>query len=291
MANRMWRRVLVAVCATLLPGWGAAQALLYYPRPESDKDPRVAYPLTLLRLALEKSGAPVDLQPSKARMQQGRALREVELGTGKVHVVWSMTSREREAATRPIRIPIYKGLIGWRLPLVRSQDAQRLATVQALGDLQAFSAGQGHDWPDTEILRANGLTVHGVAAYEALFQMLEAGRFAYFPRSVIEIWAEAAQHASRGIVVDPNLALHYPAAFYYFVHRDNAALAQTIEKGLEKAIADGSFDRLFHKHFDAVLRASALERRRVIELHNPLLPPETPLQRKELWYQPGRVTR
>lgn len=287
MIVRLWALWVVA----LLPVAVWAQAVVYYPRPESATDPRVAYPLTLLQLALDKASAAVELRPSKAHMVQGRALSELERGSGTVHIVWSMTSRERESRLLPIRIPIYKGLIGWRIPLVRAQDVGALDGVASASDLRAFQAGQGHDWPDTTILRDNGLAVHGAPDYEGLFQMLQMGRFAYFPRSVIEVWAEAALHANKGIVVDPNLVLHYPAAFYYFVNRDQAALAQTLERGLEKAIADGSFDRLFHQHFDDELRSSALERRRVIELKNPLLPTETPLHRKELWYRPGTPLR
>lgn len=260
---------------------------IYYPRPESATDPRTEYPVKLLELALKKSDAQYDLQPSVATMVQGRAITEVESNKGNVHIVWTMTSKEREQQLLPIRIPIYKGLIGWRLPLVMQKDADQFKSVKSIADMNRFDAGQGHDWPDTEILRSNGLKVNGATNYEGLFKMLENGRFHYFPRSVAEIWAEAETHASKGIVVDKNIALHYPAAFYYFVNKNNRQLADTVTRGLEKAISDGSFEKLFQQFNGPTIKRSNLENRAIIELKNPLLPAETPLNRKELWFRPG----
>jgi hypothetical protein len=53
------------------------------------------------------------------------------------------------------------------------------------------------------------------------------------------------------------------------------------------ALADGSFDLLFQQYFGEIIKRSNLEGRTVLELVNPLLPPETPLQRKALWYRPS----
>jgi hypothetical protein len=223
-------------------------------------------------------------------MQQGRALAMLASGQG-MDVVWSMTSKDREATLLPIRIPIYKGLIGWRIPLIRASDLGQFRTVRDLGGLRKLSAGQGHDWPDTDILRSNGIPVFGSPRYDSLFRMLVSSRFDYFPRSVVEIWDEARNHAAEGIAVDPYVVIHYPTAFYYFVNRNNPQLAETIRKGLEAAIADGSFDKLFVEHHTRALEKAALEERTVIELNNPLLPPETPLGRRELWFSKDDLKR
>ena len=55
-------------------------------------------------------------------------------------------------------------------------------------------------------------------------------------------------------------------------------------KEKEKAILDGSFDKLFQQYFGEGIRKAHLETRTVIELQNPLLTPETPTNRPELWY-------
>lgn len=288
LASSIFRRICHLLLIAVFVQYGSVQASnLIYPRPESASDERTDYPLRLLQLALSKANANYKLVPSAAAMPQGRALDELQNGTGQVNVVWSMTSREREANLLPIRICIYKGLIGWRIPLISGKRHGMFKEVKSLDNLREFVAGQGHDWPDTGILRANGIKVEGVPVYEALFKMLTYGRFDYFPRSVVEIWNEADIHARDGIEVDTHLVIRYPTAFYYFTNKNDVKLAETIRDGLEKAIADGSFNALFNKQHARLLERAHLDKRSVIDIANPLLPPETPLNRSELWFRPS----
>jgi len=280
---------LLYLAGFLLPAWlaPARAALVVYPQPEVNDHAwrfRQAeyYPIRLLEEALRRSGQPYQLRPAPMKMTQSRVALELQSGRG-IDVMWTMTTRERERDMRPVRIPIYKGLIGWRLLLVRTADLPRFAAVRQRGDLAALTALQGHDWPDTAILRANGLHVNTSAYYRSMFPMLANGRADYFPRSIIEIWNEAEANRSAKLVVEPTLLLRYPAAFYFFVKKGNAALARDIAAGLNTMLADGSFDRLFHQYYDPVLKLAKLPGRRVIDLANPVLPTETALQRKELW--------
>lgn len=57
-----------------------------------------------------------------------------------------------------------------------------------LTDLQPHLAGQGHDWPDTDILPASGLKVRSVSNSDCLFEMQAAVRIDYFSRAINEIW-------------------------------------------------------------------------------------------------------
>ncbi|MBB4846165.1 hypothetical protein HNP55_004719 [Paucibacter oligotrophus] len=273
------------------PAWAQASAKrvsLVYPRPESERDTRNSYVLDLLRLALSKqSGTLYQLEPASTAMTQLRVLKELELGRG-LDIAWSMTSAAREEALLPIRIPIDKGLLGLRVALVASDRPKVLASAQNLQSLQALVAGQGQDWPDTQILRNSGINVSGVGSYEALFRMLALHRFDYFPRSVLEVWQELDLQPQGQLVVDKHLLIHYPTALYFFVRKDRQALADVVQRGLEQALQDGSFDCLFERHFGQVLQRAELGSRTVIELPNTLLPAATPLERSELWYRtPG----
>ena len=264
-----------------------SDALVRYPRPMSSEDKRTDYPIQLLRMALAASDGHYRVAASELSMSQGRALLNLEHGQS-VDVVWTMTSQQREFALRPVRIPIYKGLIGWRLLLIRKQDQQRYMALASVPELKAIAAIQGHDWPDTTILQANGYRVQRGTDYGGMFDMLVRGRGGYFPRSIAEIWQEQKVHSPKGLVVESSILLHYPTAFYYFVNVDNKQLAKDLETGLERLIVRGDYDRLFRSTFDSIIRRAELQQRRAIELHNPTLPVGTPLSRRELWEKPPR---
>ena len=276
---RLWLLNFFCFLAALIVTPAQATTLeVRYPRQESAE----AYPVKVLELALKKSGVPFNAAPLKAQMPQGRALLELAKG-GELNVVWSITSKQRERDLLPIRIPIDKGLYGWRLLLVNRSDVLKFSDVRSLKDMKAFKAGQGHDWPDTSILRANELSVEVSPQYDALFRMLKARRFDYFPRSVLEIWGEADQYADAGLVIEPKLLLHYPTAFYFFVSKSKPELAATLERGLNTAIKDGSFERLFQQTYGVLIQRANLAGRTQLLLDNPLLPSKMPLSRKELW--------
>jgi hypothetical protein len=267
--------------ACLLAARCALADTLFYPRPESADDERGNYSFQLLQLALAKAGSPHQVALTPHVMQQGRSIVEIAAGSGKLHIIATMTSREREEKLLPVRIPISKGLLGWRLLLVRADELDQFRATATVQDLQPYRMAQGHDWPDLAILDSNGLHGAAVSNYGSLFDMLKAGRVDYLPRSVLEVWQEAARH--KELAVEPFLLLHYTTPDYFFVNRADGQLAEQIRRGLELAITDGSMDRLFHQHYGKLLRQSRLDKRRVLELKNPFLPPDTPLERKELW--------
>ena len=257
-----------------------------YPAPEMKADARGDYPVQVLELALRKSGRPWEARPSPQPMVKGRAVLELLRPDGGLDVIWAQANAEREQLLRPIRLPIDRGLIGWRVALLRAGDAERLAGVRELEDLRAYIAGQGHDWPDLKILQANGLKVSAVNSYPALFSMLALGRFDYLPRSLGEYREELRQQDAQPITLDRHLLLHYPAALYFFVRKGNVALARALTEGLDQALRDGSLKALFDGHYGAAIRAADLANRRVIRLHNPLLSTELPLAHADWWWQP-----
>ncbi len=284
----LWNCLLLISLSWIGTGW-AEPVVVRYPRAESLDDERGEYGYALLQLALAKAGNKYRAELSQTSMQQNRALVELQAGGGRIDIVGTMTSIEREQVLLPVRIPMSRGLIGWRLGLLPVQRKQLLRGVRTLADLRAFSTGQGHDWPDLRILRHSGLVVYPVAVYSSLFGMLNAGRYDWAPRSLNEIWGEARRHPE--LAVDQHILLHYPTADYFFVNRNNPALAENIRQGMELALADGSFERLFNLHYGPGIRRANLDQRVLIELPNPLLSPQTPLARKELWFSLSDLSR
>lgn len=259
---------------------------LIYPKPEVVNDDRGLFPLLVLQLALSKVDSSYTLTPSGSIMDQERALRQLETTNGGIDIVWTMTSIERESRLLPIRIPIDKGLLGWRLALVSSKNGQIFKYVKSTDDFKKFVGCQGHDWPDTMILKGNGIQVLTDPSYPKLFKLIESGKADYFPRSSLEVWNELEINKVNGILLDPYLVIRYPTAMYFFVNKAKVGLARLITTGFEMAINDGSFGRLFQSEYGEKLRTAKFSSRRVINLENPLLPKATPTDRKELWFSP-----
>jgi hypothetical protein len=84
------------------------------------------------------------------------------------------------------------------------------------------------------------------------------------------------------------LLLYYPLPRYFFVARSPAgeALAKRVEAGLNRMLADGSFDQMFNAYKKPILQRLKLGSRRLLRIANPTLPSDTPLARKELWFDP-----
>lgn len=270
--------------ASLLPAHGAPRRLRI-PRVSARADMAHAYPAVLLGQALAAAGVAAELLQTDELIPQNRALQALGRERDRLDVVWTMTTVEREQQARAVRVPLFKGLFSWRLLLAVPAMAERLRRVHTLDELRGFSLVQGLDWPDTEILRANWLQVIASPTYDAMFKQLRLGRADAFPRSIEEVWWEH-KRSGQGLVVVPDLCLHYPTAVYYFVGPADEALGTAIELGLQRLRASGAFDRLFLKHHGEDIARAQLGRRRVIELHNPLLPKQTPLDRAELWFSP-----
>ncbi|MDN3638037.1 transporter substrate-binding domain-containing protein [Simiduia curdlanivorans] len=257
----------------------AGRLLLY---PKSNDDWRAAYPVQMLTRALTLSGGNYQLQPGVEDVPKARNFLNLSTKHG-VDVVWSMTSIERETEHLAIKIPLNRGLMGYRVALVRSAEPDMLASVASLEQLKQFTAGQMYVWSDTKILTSQGMVVPG-SNYNTLFRMLVAGRFDFFPRSVTEVSQELARNAAMGISLDKHLLIRYPAAMYFFVNKQDAKLAADIERGLEMMLASGEFVQRFEHYYGDVIRELQLDARVAIDLHNPYLPADTPLCRRELWW-------
>jgi hypothetical protein len=264
----------------------AASWQITYPRPLSESDLRTAYPVQLLSLALEQTGVNYRLIPSDKILVQGKALKELAANR-EINVLWSVTNPQREEQLLPIRIPIFKGLIGWRLLLIRDDMSERFKYIQESEHLIKLIGVQGLDWPDTKILQANGFEVATSKKYAELFDMLRKAQADFFPRSLVEVWGELANPVfSERLVLEPNIVIRYPSAMYLFVNNKSVPLANLLERGLEMSIANGKFDELFLQVHQDMLNKSNIKDRRFFDMENAFLPEATPLQRKELWYQP-----
>lgn len=264
---------------------------LVYPRPESASDTRYQDLIDLLRAALEHTRAsdgPYLLRPSGAQMNEARQLLQLQQGK-ELNVVWSSTSIEKERVLLPLRIPLRKGLLGYRIALIHKDAQARIDQAQTLGDLRGLRIGLGVGWGENELYAANGLSVVP-AQYDSLFRMAARQRFDLFPRGISEVFKEYELHRQDlpELVVEQHLLIQYTWPYYFFFNKKDAALQRRVETGLRAMMRDGSFDAIFEKYNRADIQRAHLAGRRIIRINNPLLPPQTPQDDRSLWFDPQR---
>ncbi|MBE1302311.1 MAG: diguanylate cyclase [Alteromonadaceae bacterium] len=216
-----------------------------------------------------------------------RIINETELGN--INVFWAATNRELEERFIAIRIPLYKGLFGYRLLIIKKEKQSNLSDVRQLSDLRFFKAGQGTFWEDTQILQSAQLPVITSTKYINLFHMLDGDRFDYFPRGIHEPWREIESWKQFSFMVEENLMLQYQMPVYFFVSRDNPELSDSIRNGLWSLIKSGEFDELFKQNplVANALKLAKPNNRRIIKITNPNLSSSTPLDDERLWYTPN----
>jgi len=260
---------------------------------QSQYDASHNYFTGLLELALSKQELIHNWQVhiQQGLMTQERALHQLKLNQS-YDVYWAGTTRERERHLRAIRIPLTKGLLGFRASLVHRDNIDRIDAITNRQQLLDLLPCQAAHWPDTEILLNAGFSVVSSPVYEGLFKQLRTKRCHFFPRGVAEATPEylARREAYPEIQLYQNTIIHYPFPMYFFVSRNRQLLALAIEQGLEAAIDDGSFEKYLANHettrhlfpLDTWLHA------RYFMLENPTLPDDTITTDTRYWIQPPR---
>ncbi|WP_348708752.1 transporter substrate-binding domain-containing protein [uncultured Pseudoalteromonas sp.] len=244
-------------------------------------------PHKLLISAIERAGLDyVHPYETNKDISNARILNDVK--NNQLDVMWSMTSTQLEQDYQAVYIPLFRGLLGMRVAIVKAQNRELFSSVNSLQDLKRFTAGQGKTWPDTKILKANQLPVVTTLKYPNLFPMLEGERFDYFPRGVNEPWDEIANHSELNLTVEPHLVIKYTAPLYFFVNKNNHTLHKQLNDALKEMIEDGTFNAMFlaDSQVQTVLSKANLSSRRVIELDNPTLSSNTPNKNSPLWFNP-----
>lgn len=261
-----WRPALAA--PPIVRSNGAAPLRLVVAAGQNTDDPRFRYATALLQLALEKAGQRAELLPRGGLTQPRQALELQRGGLDVGQLPSEGTVRAGQAL--PVPVPIRRGLLGVRLLLARREKAEAIAAAPTLAALQQqFTLGHGADWGDLALMRRSGFRVVTSDSYPGLFRMLESGRFDFLSRAVSEIWDERAQPRLAGdsdIVVVPRIALFYPLDDFFWVNPARPELAEQIERGLQRARGDGSFDRLYRGWYGEALRRATLRQREVFRL-------------------------
>lgn len=260
-------------------------------RVNDSSDPNGPYSIKMIELALAHIDNKYTLKVTKEQYSQSKILSEIQ--EKRLDVFWSSSNSEIENLYTPIRIPLYKGILGNRIFIINKFSQDKFDKIKTFDDLKKITIGQGRTWADVKILEHNGLSVVKVNKYESLFYMVDGGRFDAFARGIHEPYAELESHPNlKDLTVEKSIMLVYKMPFYLFVDKNNKQLAKDLELGLNRAISDGTFDKVFFSDplVKAALEKADMKNRKIFTLENPTLSKETPLDREELWYNPNKPT-
>jgi hypothetical protein len=175
-----------------------------------------------------------------------------------------------------VPIQIMKGLLGYRILIIRQEDRKKFEHVHDASQLQQLRLGIPETWADAELFRENGYKVVEKGSFDDLFTRLAKNEFDYVSfgaNEVASVFTERAAPVGK-LAMDTSLLIYYPFPVVYYVNPNNKLLAERVTAGLQAIIANGTLDRIFARHFAATLAALHLPERRLITLRNPLLPKE-----------------
>jgi len=206
------------------------------------------------------------------QMTQGRVGQLVKAGDVLDLAVFA-PDIERENTLLPVYFPLSRGLLGYRVCLIKQGQQSKFNLIGSLDDWRRAELliGQGANWPDVEVLRANNLQVTTNPIPPLLFNMLRQQRFDCFARGINEVEHELQQVYAAGLMLEERILLYYPQPALLFVAPSKPALAKRLQLGLERAWTDGYMQQHFTRRYGAVVNQLRCEKRQLLMLENPLL--------------------
>lgn len=275
MRHKITWLVLITVCLSAISSFANEQPMLVrFSAPASD------YIAELVVLALDKSGVSYRCEAVNNVPSQTRAIRLLGKENG-LDLSWHVTNYDLEEQAKAVLIPIDKGLLGYRIAVIRSETPDLFAKIHSRYDMRNINFGLGFDWADLAVFSDNGIKTTQISDNSQQFNMLSLGRFDALPLSVLEL---NETKLAAGTMLDEHVVIRYPSATYFFVAKENKALHSALTNGLKRAAIDGSWQQLFDKHFKTHILAAHLAKRRIIELENDTLPRTAPLDEAIYWY-------
>lgn len=243
--------------------------------PELNSTERVLHEVEVLQLALDKTTAEFGPYELHGIPPMNRARTLVALSHNIYPNLILQMSYEDELAEQEklafIPFPLDRGALSYRICFMRDSLNATARNITRLDQLKGYHFGIGIGWADGKILRHNGLHVVESNSVVSLFRMTKAGRIDFFCRGASEFFYEQQDPNSLGLTSDTHLALYYPLPKFFFAHKESQTALNRVQKGLEIAYKDGSFNKLWSKRHMHTLERAQLKQRNLIKLENPLI--------------------
>lgn len=275
------------VCLLLLSNTLLAKDILKINKGRSVKDLRSQYNFEILHKAMqltEPEFGDYEIKIVSKGIPSIR-LRQMITDGDIINIAMVVTTPEWEKAAVPIRIPLRRGILNYRLLLTNKDKVDDFSEITTIEELKEKTVGLRRHWAVWQTMTNLGYNVVNAYSYEAIFAMLDKGRFDYIPRGVHEIYdeIEIRKNELKNLTIEPHLALYIPAPFYVFVSPKEPRLIKRFQLGLNRMVEKGILKDMLNNHYAKFLKRADLKNRLILSVGNPDLPPETPIDRKELW--------
>jgi len=139
------------------------------------------------------------------------------------------------------------------VPVVLTQNHNLFQQLNSISEFKQLTPRLFYQWSDKKIMEYNNIDVTRGSSIDGLWAMLSKNRFDYFPLSILQVGQAVTAHNQLDIMIEPTTLIHYPTAYYFFVSKQETTLADDIRSGLEAALADGSFDDIFNRHYGKII--------------------------------------
>jgi len=225
------------------------------------------------------------------KIEQGRALMQLK-NNKDIDIYWAGTSKKREKDLIAIKIPLLKGLLGYRMLIINKNLKSKFDNIKTIDDLKKLKACQGKYWPDSKILKNSGFKVVENTNYESMFLQVEKNRCDYFPRGVHEIKSEIQirKEKYKNLIIYDKIIIYYPFPMYFFVSKYKPLLAKRIEDGLNKLIKNGTFLKHLKNHITTkhiFPLKNWQDKAKIFKIKNPYLSENTNYKNNKFWIVPN----
>lgn len=173
-----------------------------------------------------------------------------------------------------IKQSLTKGLLGYRLLIVRKDSLAIFQTLNKLSELQSMSIGIPATWADAELFRQNNFKVVERGTLEDIFIRLQRQEFDFIALGANEIEDVFADYAEplKDLTIEPTKMIYYPFPLVFYINPSEPELANRLEIGLANIMQNGQFEALFRAHHGNVVSRLNLKKRQMYTLQNTLLP-------------------
>ena len=172
-----------------------------------------------------------------------------------------------------VNIPISKGILGYRIAIVRQTDADLFAEADS-AKIKQLKNGVPISWSDAVIFRENGYRVVENGNFGDILKRLENNEFDYTAFGANEVINIYETKAPEGLFIDNHVIFHYPFPLVFYINPNKEKLAERIKIGLKNIKKNGTLDSLFNAHYGELTERLNLRQRKILKLHNPMVPPE-----------------